>query len=267
MYKLTTDRSLHSKWAHDDQHVVVFSFLKNYRNLSSILILLTHSSYLLFVSRIMSEFAGPISEFLGVSIDRFNGENLKSKVYFLSHCHTDHMVGLNELELFERLKHYNLKNYCHKVLVALLSALPLYFYLTPFIIPLDSDNETTLNVSLEGDETHTLTVTPIPAGHCAGSVMFLLVSKEKPVLFTGDFRWQVVHTKRINHLFDNLKEAAVQNFDNIYVNTPFCKTDSNFIPCRKSCLSAIVQACPHGYYHFKKMWSIFVTKLATVFSF
>ena len=52
----------------------------------------------------MSEFSGPISEFPRVSIDHFNGENLKSTVYFFSHCHTDHMVGLNEPELFEKLK-------------------------------------------------------------------------------------------------------------------------------------------------------------------
>ena len=79
----------------------------------------------------MSEFPGPRSEFLGVSIDRFNGENIKSTVYFLSHCHTDHMVGLNEPELFEKLKHYKLKFYCHKISAALLSALPLYVHLNP----------------------------------------------------------------------------------------------------------------------------------------
>ena len=64
------------------------------------------------------------------------------------------MVGLNEPELFKRLKHFNLKVYCHKVSAALLSALALYDHLTPYIIHLVSDNETTLNVSLEGDETH-----------------------------------------------------------------------------------------------------------------
>ena len=52
----------------------------------------------------MSDFDGPKLEFPGVSIDRFNGENFKSTVYLLSHCHTDHMMGLNEPELFERLK-------------------------------------------------------------------------------------------------------------------------------------------------------------------
>ena len=77
--------------------MVVFFFHEKYGNLSSILICLTHCSYLLFHSMIMSEFPGPISEFPGVSIDRFSSENLKSKVYFLSHCHTDHMVALVSL--------------------------------------------------------------------------------------------------------------------------------------------------------------------------
>ena len=96
----------------------------------------------------MSEFAGPISELPGVSIDRFNGENPKSLVYFRLHCHTDHLVDLNEPEFFEKSKQFNLKIYCHKVLAALLSALPLYVYLTPYMIPLHSVNETKLNVSL-----------------------------------------------------------------------------------------------------------------------
>ena len=158
---------------------------------------------------------------------------------FFSQSHTDHMVGLNEPELFEKLKNYNLKIFGHNVWAALLKALPLYFHLTPYMISLDSDNETTLNISLGGDETHTPTVTLIPAGHCPDSLMFLLISKEKFVLFNGNFRWQVGHTKRINHLFENLQEAAVHNFDNIYIDTTFCKTDSNSIPCRESCFSAV----------------------------
>ena len=54
--------------------------------------------------------------------------------------------------------------------------------------------------------------------------------------------WQVGHTTRINHLFEKLQEAAVHNFDNIYIATTFCKKDSSFIPCRESCLSANFQA-------------------------
>ena len=58
----------------------------------------------------------------------------------------------------------------------------LYVHSTAYIIQLDSDNEITLNFFSEGDETHTLAVTLIHAGHCPGSVMLLLVSKEKPVV-------------------------------------------------------------------------------------
>lgn len=32
-----------------------------------------------------------------VSVDRFTEFNLRSKVFFLSHCHMDHMVGLNDI--------------------------------------------------------------------------------------------------------------------------------------------------------------------------
>ena len=88
------NRCLHSKRAGDDQNVVVFSFLKNYRNVSSSLNFFISLSKLLFPSIIMSDIFGPMSEFPGASIDCFNDQNLKSTVYFLSHCQTDHMVGL-----------------------------------------------------------------------------------------------------------------------------------------------------------------------------
>lgn len=32
-----------------------------------------------------------------VSVDRFTEFNLRSKVFFLSHCHMDHMIGLNDI--------------------------------------------------------------------------------------------------------------------------------------------------------------------------
>lgn len=42
----------------------------------------------------MSTFDGRIPEFPGLSVDRF--EDLTSKLFFLSHCHWDHMQGLTE---------------------------------------------------------------------------------------------------------------------------------------------------------------------------
>lgn len=43
----------------------------------------------------MSTFSGIIDEIEHISIDNFTGINLNSKLFFLSHCHTDHMKGLN----------------------------------------------------------------------------------------------------------------------------------------------------------------------------
>ena len=60
------------------------------------------------------------------------------------------MVGLNEPELFDRLKCCNFKVGCLEVLAALLCALPLYVNLTPYI-PLESENEIKLLVSTEAD--------------------------------------------------------------------------------------------------------------------
>lgn len=44
----------------------------------------------------MSTFSGFLSEINGISIDKFTDLNRISKVFFLSHCHTDHMKGLSD---------------------------------------------------------------------------------------------------------------------------------------------------------------------------
>lgn len=44
----------------------------------------------------MSTFAGIMNELKCISVDRFDDENLNSKLFFLSHCHMDHMVGLSD---------------------------------------------------------------------------------------------------------------------------------------------------------------------------
>lgn len=45
----------------------------------------------------MSTFSGFLDEIKNVSIDRFTQLNFQSKAFFLSHCHTDHMIGLNKI--------------------------------------------------------------------------------------------------------------------------------------------------------------------------
>lgn len=47
----------------------------------------------------MSTFNGQFNAVPGISADRFDGAiNRQSSVFFLSHCHTDHMVGLDHAD-------------------------------------------------------------------------------------------------------------------------------------------------------------------------
>lgn len=46
---------------------------------------------------VMSTFDGFIDGFDCLSVDRFLERNFDAKVFFLSHCHTDHMQGLIEI--------------------------------------------------------------------------------------------------------------------------------------------------------------------------
>lgn len=60
-------------------------------------------SCLVILQNKMSTFNGIISEIDGISVDRFDGDNLNSRIFFLSHCHEDHMKGLNK-NMLEHLK-------------------------------------------------------------------------------------------------------------------------------------------------------------------
>lgn len=49
-----------------------------------------------------ASFNGDISEIPGIAVDNF--ENTEKRAYFLSHCHGDHVTGLNTLYQFIRSK-------------------------------------------------------------------------------------------------------------------------------------------------------------------
>ena len=187
----------------------------------------------------MSEFGGPVFEFPFISIDRFDKENLQSTVYLLSHCHADHMVGLGDPAFFERLKLKRLNLFCHRLSAGLLRALPQYEQLLPHVIPLETDLPVTIEVCDQlGNFKYTCTLTLISAGHCPGSVMFLLNTSHVSVLFTGDFRFDIGQGNRMK-LSNELVPLNDLCLDNVYVDTTFCREGLDFIPSRESCLSVI----------------------------
>lgn len=198
----------------------------------------------------MSCFTGRTFEYGEISLDRFDGENLNSTVYFLSHCHYDHMVGLAAPEFSERLSNnLSYKLYCHPVTKGLLMGMSWFEHLHPFIVSLPSDEESHLievpKVSDGSDrDQHQIpqhiAVTLIPAGHCPGSVMFLLSGENGTVLYTGDFRYHVGDAVKLKSLFTP-SGLLRHSIDSVYADTTFFIPEALTIPSRELCRDLIIQ--------------------------
>lgn len=181
-----------------------------------------------------------MNEYKFLSIDRFDGVNLSSTAFFLSHCHADHMVGLAESEFFERLEsRKNNRLYCSEVTKGLLLADDRYSRLEEHVYTLKIDRPTIIEAdSLEDPkELERVSVTLLHAGHCPGSVMFLFEGEEGNVLYTGDFRLPKFAAKRMRplHLYNGQKKI----FKSMYVDTTFCRPNAVFIPSREDCLRSM----------------------------
>ena len=189
----------------------------------------------------MSVFPGKLLEYPSVSLDRFDKDNLHSSAYFLSHCHWDHMVGLDSLEFSERILKLDFKIYCHPVSLALLSAMPSYQNILGQICPLDCGQHTIFIPATVDSASFEVEVSIIPAGHCPGSVMFLLCGNAGNVLYTGDFRFKIGDSYKLKPIFDDNGSLAL-NIKSVYVDTTFFIPGALFIPSREDCLTVIVDA-------------------------
>ncbi|XP_066284808.1 protein artemis-like [Branchiostoma lanceolatum] len=187
----------------------------------------------------MSCFGGRMPEYRYLSIDRFDGENLESWAFFLSHAHRDHMVGLDNPGFLSRLKS-SLKTrlYCTEITRALLLTEKQFKPLGPYIETLPVDTPTSLTVTNEvtGKE-HSLLVTLLQAGHCPGSVMFLFEGSEGTVLYTGDFRLPVGGAAQFQHLHQGGRPKDIQS---LYVDTTFLVPEAKYIPSREDCCTALI---------------------------
>lgn len=185
----------------------------------------------------MSTFSGIIDEIQGISVDRFDNGNSNSSAFFLSHCHTDHLNGLDQ-EFFENLVASNRYLYCSS-----LTKLMLPFYLK-FLNNDDRLNAAivelkpceTIAVQFKGqsgrlDSVH---VTSVPCGHCPGSVMFRFEYLDKSVLYTGDFRINPDDYSKLKPL--HVEEGAhliPRKFDRVYLDTTFLNKDYRWFPTRQ----------------------------------
>uniref|UniRef100_A0A8C9WEN2 DNA cross-link repair 1C, PSO2 homolog (S. cerevisiae) n=1 Tax=Scleropages formosus TaxID=113540 RepID=A0A8C9WEN2_SCLFO len=186
----------------------------------------------------MSSFEGRMKEYSYISLDRFDRENLHSRAYFLSHCHKDHMKGLKGPLLKRKLKFSTtVKLYCSPVTKELLLSNPKYGFWEKHIVALELENPTQISLVDEiSGEKEDVVVTLLPAGHCPGSVMFLIEGDQGTVLYTGDFRLAEGEAARMEFLHAGNRVKDVQS---VYLDTTFFDPRYFAIPSREKCLEGI----------------------------
>lgn len=178
----------------------------------------------------MSTFKGKIKEIPGISVDRFDNENLESEVYFLSHCHSDHMVGLNTEEFKKSLLTRNCFIYVSHVTKAILKQQ--HPDIQNQIKELDFESPTAIYL-----KNGCVSVIPIPSGHCPGSVMFLF-GADKTILYTGDYRMKSKDIRKINAFYDSY--GNTKNIQVLYLDTTFFLQDYMEFPTREESLEQII---------------------------
>ncbi|XP_071187691.1 protein artemis isoform X2 [Salvelinus alpinus] len=179
----------------------------------------------------MSSFAGRMKEYPNMSLDRFDRENLHARAYFLSHCHKDHMKGLKGPLLKRKLKFsLTVKLYCSFVTKELLLSNPKYAFWEDHIVALELESPTLITLIDEASgEREELVVTLLPAGHCPGSVMFLVEGAQGTVLYTGDFRLAKGDSSRIELLHSG---SRVKDIKSVYLDSTFYDPRFYQIPSR-----------------------------------
>uniref|UniRef100_A0A182LYC2 Protein artemis n=1 Tax=Anopheles culicifacies TaxID=139723 RepID=A0A182LYC2_9DIPT len=175
----------------------------------------------------MSTFPGYIPELPGIAIDRFDQPvRDRAKVFFLSHCHMDHMHGLAPNQPLLGTLYMS----PHSAVIIGLR----YPKQTVYRMPIRE--QLTLSITAPtGESTYELCVRTVPAEHCPGSVMFYFETKTVRLLYTGDFRLSTESMAVIEQ--DNIRPEIV------YLDTTFLDREYAYFPTRKQSMDRIIELC------------------------
>ncbi|EPE10493.1 artemis protein [Ophiostoma piceae UAMH 11346] len=187
----------------------------------------------------MSTFDGFIKEFPDIQVDYFRSTAQTARrrplACFLSHVHSDHLVGLDTLRspfvycsaatraLVLQLEKYPCRiNFAKGILEARRRTYKDVKYL---LKPLPLDTPTAIELSPGNG----IQVTLLDANHCPGSVMFLFENEQTAALYTGDTRlepWFVNSLVRNPSLAEYV--SGLRTLDTVYMDTTFLQKDVAF---------------------------------------
>ncbi|CAF2401628.1 unnamed protein product [Rotaria sp. Silwood2] len=219
----------------------------------------------------MCTYHGILEEYPLISIDSFETHNYTSTMFFITHIHMDHLVGLERPEFGKYVAKINAPIYMSEISKQLISTMAPYRHLIPYFksVPIDQPfaltiqsidpvqakkkegaNNDSLKNTLSSHTPHvgeTILVTCFGSGHCPGSVMVWIEGEHGNVLFTGDFRLYRGQAKRITHLHrrrtddDDKDETYIfKPIDNLYIDMTFFRPDILHIPTREVSCEALI---------------------------
>ncbi|KAG0715573.1 Protein artemis [Chionoecetes opilio] len=117
--------------------------------------------------------------------------------------------------------------YCWSITARFLQASIRHRPLNPWVRPRPHEQPLKITLPNVAEEAcHQLCVTLIPAGHCPGSVMFLVEGRVGTVLYTGDFRTGVGDVEGIRALHNG--NGTVKTVDWLHVDTHCSATTGIF---------------------------------------
>ncbi|GMH41261.1 hypothetical protein BSKO_09171 [Bryopsis sp. KO-2023] len=165
-----------------------------------------------------------------VSVDYWNRKE-KFQACFLTHAHTDHTKGLSDrwpgpdIHCTEETKRFILNKWPG---------------LEEKIVTVTVGDAVDLCLTSRNEERLCVTVTPIDARHCPGSVMFLFEGSFGRILHTGDFRWEL--EDGCMEVPDVLLTGPI---DRLYLDNTYCNPEYKFPP-RSSEIKRIVDIVKHN---------------------
>ncbi|PWA37577.1 DNA repair metallo-beta-lactamase family protein [Artemisia annua] len=164
-----------------------------------------------------------------ISVDQWSSG---SQIYFLTHLHADHTVGLSP-------RWNKGPVYCSRITARLFHPKFPGFDLSLLrVIEIGRWYSLSLVLPSTGMETK-VQVMAIDANHCPGAFMYLFRGEFGIMLYTGDFRWEV--TSEIAQMGKTMLLNALKNdkIDTLYIDNTYCNPSYSF-PSREVAAQQVV---------------------------